>query len=177
MPRTLTGLLLTALAVTAAGCGPHKTPWVLSSPTHAPRPCGGKPAASVRLGNPGQSTPGRAAYFQTNGAPLYITAHHFDHTGVLDSPRGSSAFYIGHANTRPVYDERRDTIAPLVTQLSVWEGEYGTFTIPAGRYWLLNSTGGDIELLSCTPNAIHGTPAPRPTIFPTPTTPRITPTP
>lgn len=155
MRQGLTWPLLAAV-VMAAGCGlggrpdAHPTPRASTGP-----PCAGTPAASTELGSPFRdSSPAR---FQTDGGPLFITARHFSHGGLFEdlAPR-STAVYIGPEAAPPSYDPQRGTVTPLTIQLRVVEDEWVAFQIPDGRYWLLTSAGGDLEIVSCTPDGVTG---------------------
>ncbi|GGQ67829.1 hypothetical protein [Couchioplanes azureus] len=52
----------------------------------------------------------------------------------------------------------------------VTENHYRSLDVPAGRYWVATDWPGDIELMSCTPGALTGTPAPPRSFPPTPST-------
>jgi hypothetical protein len=36
--------------------------------------------------------------------------------------------------------------------------DYGHLDLPPGRYWLLSGNGGDVEIASCTTNAVTSQP-------------------
>jgi hypothetical protein len=157
MPRVLIALLAGAAALSLVGCTPGgRTGHAVPSPIP---PCGSGPAVTVALGDPYRGTR-PPAHFQTSGGPLYLTAHGFNHGGVFDPDRASTAFSIGPADTPPSYDTQRGTVTPLAAGLSVKEGSYGRIELPAGRYWLWSSNGGGVEIVSCTPGALTGTPVP-----------------
>jgi hypothetical protein len=157
MRRSLVKLFAAAVLVAAVhGCAPDRgedQSGAQPSPTVSAA-CDGKPASSVRLGSPYRT--GRPATFRTNGDPIYLTAHQFEHGGLLDPATGITAFYIGPAQTPPSYDERTGQVTPATATLLVKEREYGQIQLNAGSYWLWTTTGGDVELISCTPEGVGG---------------------
>lgn len=115
-------------------------------------PCNGNPAEKIELGSPYNGGP--TAEFTSSGELIYITARYYNHNGIFGSFSGSTAINIGSAATPPAYDEKTGKIANSIKSISVPEGEYGNLSLPAGRYWLWSSSGGDIVAVSCKPGAI-----------------------
>lgn len=116
-------------------------------------PCGESPSSAVNLGSPYRLS-SLPAEFTTTGGEIFITARRFEHGGIFDPEQGITAIYIGHAETPPSWDRQRNIVSNTLEELTINEGEYGKVTLPAGRYWLWTTTGGDIQLISCRPKAI-----------------------
>ena len=109
-------------------------------------PCGGNPADFVELGSPYLTNP--VAEFTTSGGEIYIIARRYEH-GILLPSRRVTAIYVGHYDTPPTWDSPKNTVNNTYKEISVWEKDYGALTLPAGRYWLWSSSGGDIVIYSC----------------------------
>jgi len=114
-------------------------------------PC--EPKSQVELGSPYQMN-GQVAEFTTNGEGLYITARRFPHSGFSGSSPGSTAIFMGDSSALPEYDSQRDITTNTVKTISLSETKYAEFELPAGRYWLWSSAGGDIVVYSCDPNGV-----------------------
>ncbi len=162
--RILRGIIIVVgLAALVAACmvGSPTQPSASApkpSPTAQPLPCGGNPASSVELGYPyvGTST----AEFTTSGDPLFVTARYFSHGLLVPEGQGLAGIHVGSSATPPTWDRQRSIISNTIETVYVKEGEYGTLTLPAGRYWLWSSSGGDIVVFSCTPDGVSD-PRPR----------------
>ena len=122
------------------------------APTTQLLPCDGNPASQVELGYPHEGGP--VAEFVTSGEPIYVIARRFEHSGIFGSFRGSTAINIGNVAILPSYDERRNTITNSFKNISIKEKDFGEVDLPAGRYWLWSSAGGDIVVYSCDPNGV-----------------------
>jgi hypothetical protein len=109
-------------------------------------PC--EPKSQVELGSPYQMN-GQVAEFTTSGDKLYITARRFPHSGFSGSSPGSTAIFMGDSSALPEYDSQRDTTTNTVKTISLSETKYAEFELPAGRYWLWSSSGGDVVIYSC----------------------------
>jgi hypothetical protein len=109
-------------------------------------PCGGNPASFVELGSPYLTNP--VAEFTTAGGEIYIVARRYEH-GILLPERGGSGVYIGFLNQLPVWNKQTSKIANAYKEIIIKEKDYGTLILPAGRYWLWSSSGGDIVIYSC----------------------------
>lgn len=109
-------------------------------------PCGGNPASFVELGSPYLTNP--TAEFTTAGGEIYVIARRYEH-GILLPNRRTTAVYIGHYNNPPVWDSPKNTVSNTYEKITVWEKDYGTLILPAGRYWLWSSSGGDVVVYSC----------------------------
>jgi len=109
-------------------------------------PC--EPKSQVELGSPYRIN-GQVAEFTTNGGKLYITAKRFPHSGFSGSSLGSTAIFMGNSSALPEYDSQRDITTNTVKNISLSETKYVEFELPAGRYWLWSSSGGDIVIYSC----------------------------
>jgi len=116
-------------------------------------PCRESPSSAVNLGSPYRLS-SLPAEFTTTGGEIFITARRFEHGGIFDPEKGITAIYIGHAETPPSWDRQRNVVSNTLEELYINEGEYAKVTLPAGRYWLWTTTGGDIQLISCRPNAL-----------------------
>jgi hypothetical protein len=116
-------------------------------PTEQQMPCGGNPASFVELGSPYEG--GKIAEFTTSGNEIYITARKFEHAGIFGSFRGSTAINVGDIDILPTYNEKQNIITNATKIISIKEKDYGALTLPAGRYWLWSSSGGDIVIYSC----------------------------
>ena len=110
-------------------------------------PCGGFPVETIELGSPYLTNP--TAEFTTTGGFIYVVARRFEHAGIFGSLRGSTAIYTGLANNPPSWDSQKNIVSNIYQQISVLEKDYGRLDLPAGRYWLWSSSGGDIVLYSC----------------------------
>ncbi len=115
-------------------------------PAEQQMPCGGNPASFVELGSPYLTK--STAEFTTVGGEIYIIARRYEH-GILLPERRATAIYIGHYNIPPTWDSPKNIVSNVYKETSVWEKDYGTLTLPAGRYWLWSSSGGDIVIYSC----------------------------
>ena len=110
-------------------------------------PCGTS-ATQVPLGSPYRGSH-PVAYFTTDGSDVYISARKFSHGGALDPKTGVTGIWIGDATTPPTYDEQRSIISNTKLNFYVEEGKHKKAQLPAGRYWLWTSPGGDIVAESC----------------------------
>lgn len=110
-------------------------------------PCDGNPASFVELGSPYEG--GSIAEFTTSGNELYVIARRFEHAGIFSSFRSSTAVNVGNIDILPKYDEEQNIIINTIKTISIKEKDYGTFDLPAGRYWLWSSSGGDVVVYSC----------------------------
>ena len=115
-------------------------------PTEQQMPCGGNPASFVELGSPYLTK--STAEFTTNGGEIYVIARRYEH-GILLPERRATAIYIGHYNIPPAWDSPKNIVSNVYKKTSVWEKDYGTLTLPAGRYWLWSSSGRDVVVYSC----------------------------
>jgi hypothetical protein len=146
------GVVVGALALPGCGLGARPSPDDPPSKSSQP-PC--TPGFIAELGRPVSSRAPAAARFTTAGGTIYVMARDFDHGGVLDISPGSTAVYVGEADTPPTYDDRRDTVSPILVQTSVAENGYAALDLPAGRYWLLTSNTADIVAVSCAAGVIQ----------------------
>nr|HPO06885.1 hypothetical protein [Candidatus Pacearchaeota archaeon] len=73
----------------------------------------------------------------------------FPHSGFSGSSLGSTAIFMGNSSALPEYDSQRDITTNTVKNISLSETKYVEFELPAGRYWLWSSSGGDIVIYSC----------------------------
>jgi hypothetical protein len=110
-------------------------------------PTCGISATQIALGSPYLSQP--VAYFTTDGSDVYISARHFEHGGIFDPETGTTGIWIGDSATPPIYDEHTSQVSNTKLELSVQEGKHKKAQLPAGRYWLWSSNGGDIVAASC----------------------------
>lgn len=94
------------------------------------------------------------------GDPLFVMARHFSHGLLVPEGRGVTSIYVGSAATPPTWDQARNIISNTIETINVREGEYVPLAVPAGRYWLWWSSGGDIVVFSCIPNGVSD-PRPR----------------
>jgi hypothetical protein len=67
---------------------------------------------------------------------------------------GEPVFYVGVSTELPVWDKQRSTISNVYQEVTALEKGYAALTLPAGRYWLWSSAGGDIVVYSCDPNGV-----------------------
>ena len=109
-------------------------------------PCQGNPASFVELGSPYLTNP--VAEFTTSGGDIYVIARRYEH-GILLPEKGGSGIYIGHLNQFPVWNKQTSEITNVYKKIIIKEKDYGALTLPAGRYWLWSSSGGDIVIYSC----------------------------
>ena len=56
---------------------------------------------------------------------------------------------MGNSSALPEYDSQRDITTNTVKNISLSETKYVEFELPARRYWLWSSSGGDIVIYSC----------------------------
>jgi len=115
-------------------------------PAEQQMPCGGNPASFVELGSPYLTK--STAEFTTVGGEIYIIARRYEH-GILLPERGGSGIYVGLLNQLPFWDKQTSKITNVYKEITIKEKDYGTLTLPAGRYWLWSSSGGDIVIYSC----------------------------
>ena len=116
-------------------------------PTEQLMPCGGHPVETIELGSPYLTNP--TAEFTTVGGLIYFAARRFEYGGIFGSSRASTAIYTGLSDNPPSWDSQRNIVSNVYQQISVLEKDYGQLDLPAGRYWLWSSAGGDIVLYSC----------------------------
>ncbi|HNR81716.1 MAG TPA: hypothetical protein PKK37_04740 [Candidatus Pacearchaeota archaeon] len=109
-------------------------------------PCDGNPASFVELGSPYLTNP--TAEFATAGGEIYVIARRYEH-GILLPNRGGSGIYIGFLNQPPTWNKQTSEITNIYKEIVIKEKDYGTFDLPAGRYWLWSSSGGDVVVYSC----------------------------
>jgi hypothetical protein len=121
------------------------------APTTQLLPCNGAPASQVELGYPhiGNLT----AEFTTSGGEIYVVARRYEH-GILLPSRRATGIYFGYASNPPSWNSPRNIVSNVYKKITVWEKDYGTLTLPAGRYWLWSSAGGDIVVYSCEVNGV-----------------------
>lgn len=122
--------------------------------THLPEPADERPACGtnvtqIALGSPYDGQTNRTAYFATDGSDLYVSARHFEHGGYLDPKIGVTRISIGDAAATPIFNEQTGQVENTKLELTVHEGKHKKAQLPAGRYWLWSSTGGDIVMESC----------------------------
>jgi hypothetical protein len=110
-------------------------------------PCGDG-VTRVELGSPYLGGP--TAEFSAKGGVLFLTARRFQHGGPFDAANGSTAIYMGPADHPPEWDQQRNLVSNTTLQVHVEEREFTHFELPAGRYWLWSSNGGDVVVVSCT---------------------------
>ena len=116
-------------------------------PAEQRMPCDGNPASFVELGSPYLTK--STAEFTTAGGEIYVIAQRYEHAGIFGSFGGSTAINIGDINILPTYNEKQNIITNATKTISIKEKDYGALTLPAGRYWLWSSSGGDIVVYSC----------------------------
>ena len=121
------------------------------APTTQLLPCDGNPASQVELGYP--HIGGLTAEFTTSGGEIYVVARRYEH-GILLPNRGGTGIYVGVSTELPVWDKQRSTISNVYQEVTALEKGYAALTLPAGRYWLWSSAGGDIVVYSCDPNGV-----------------------
>ena len=109
-------------------------------------PCQENPASFVELGSPYLTNP--VAEFTTSGGDIYVIARRYEH-GILLPNRRATAIYVGHYSNPPIWDSPKNIVSNAYEKITVWEKDYGALTLPAGRYWLWSSSGGDIVIYSC----------------------------
>ena len=145
-----------------SACGPSGTnpppgttgPSLAASASAEP-PCLGVPVAQVNLGSPYRAKGAEArTFFATNGSPVYFTARKFSHGGVLDPPQGVTAVYLGPRANLPTVARDSGEVSGTTVTLTVKEGEWEAAALPAGGYWVLTSTGGDLVVVGCSPGAV-----------------------
>jgi len=115
-------------------------------PAEQRMPCDGNPASFVELGSPYLTK--STAEFTTAGGEIYVIARRYEH-GILLPERGGSGIYVGVLNQLPVWDKQTSKIINAYKETIIKEKDYGALTLPAGRYWLWSSSGGDIVVYSC----------------------------
>lgn len=148
-PATCRTIILRAAAiaqlVALAACADDRPEAVV--PT-----CAEQPLSQVELGSPSRGTEG--AEFETTGAPMFVTARRFEHGGPFDPAVGRTAIWVGPSSHPPTLNEHTGEVGGTTLQTTVTEGTYSRLDLPAGRYWLWSSTGGDIVLIGCSSNAL-----------------------
>ncbi|HOI97924.1 MAG TPA: hypothetical protein PLA19_05500 [Candidatus Pacearchaeota archaeon] len=122
------------------------------APTTQLLPCNGVPASQAELGYP-YIVNDKTAEFTTSGGEIYVVARSYEH-GILLPSRGGTGIYVGISTELPVWDKQRSTISNVYQGVTALEKDYGTLTLPAGRYWLWSSAGGDIVVYSCQPDGV-----------------------
>ena len=111
--------------------------------------------AQVNLGSPYRAKGAEArTFFATNGSPVYFTARKFSHGGVLDLPQGVTAVYLGPRANLPTVAPDSGEVSGTTVTLTVKEGEWEAVALPAGGYWVLTSTGGDLVVVGCSLGAV-----------------------
>ncbi|MGB2632041.1 MAG: hypothetical protein WBC48_03935, partial [Minisyncoccales bacterium] len=115
-------------------------------------PCNGAPASQVELGYP-YIVNDKTAEFTTSGGEIYVVARSYEH-GILLPSRRATGIYFGYASNPPSWNSPRNIVSNVYKKITVWEKDYGTLTLPAGRYWLWSSAGGDIVVYSCEPDGV-----------------------
>lgn len=146
-----------------SACGPSGTsppsgtakPSTAASSGSAEPPCVDAPVAQVDLGSPYRAKGAEArALFETDGSPVYFTARKFSHGGVLDPPQGVTAVYIGPTASTPTVERESGEVSGTEVTLTIKEGDWQAASLPAGSYWVLTSTGGDLVVVGCSPGAV-----------------------
>ena len=147
-PYATTVAILLAFASCARGGGGEGQ----GTPRVPGPPCLSSPASRAELGSPHRG--GRWSEFTTDGSDLYVTARHFEHGGMFDPPTGTTFMWFGPADQPPRANEQTGQVDGATRSISVREGTYGELRLPAGRYWVQASTGGDLLMIACTPGAL-----------------------
>jgi hypothetical protein len=73
---------------------------------------------------------------------------------------------VGNPDQMPVYNRRTSVLTNVTHEFHVIEGQVTSQTLPAGRYWLVNSNSAHVTVRSCLPGGVillpsgPGTPSP-----------------
>lgn len=121
-----------------------------ASPAGAGLPC--PDPTLFGLGSPYRTGP--VARFVAAGGPVAVTARRFEHGGVLDPPRGRTQVWVGDGEADPVFDEASGAVRGGVASVSVAEGSWVQLDLTPGEHWLWSSTGGDVQLASCSATGV-----------------------
>ncbi|MGI8983192.1 MAG: hypothetical protein ACR2HM_01450 [Acidimicrobiales bacterium] len=153
--RAASVFIVGGVTLAFAGCDSGSPPAGIGTTTApaAQPPCG-EGLARVELGFPKWGGP--TAEFTTIGGPLYATARRFEHGGPFDPPQGVTLVFVGPADRPPTFDEQRSTVSNVISELMVREKLFTEFELAPDRYWLWNSSGGDIVVVSCETAGVTG---------------------
>jgi len=168
-----TAAVLMTAVVAACGDSPTTGSTRASSPTSKPPSSCTSTGPPISLGYPGGSSP--PALFTSDGSELVFAADGFPHGGVLDPKVGITAVYVGNPDRMPVFSQGRGAYSNVTHEFQITEGQETTQTLPAGRYWLVNSNFRHMTVRSCPPGGVTLLPSGRNTPSPTTQTPGTSP--
>ncbi len=139
----------------ASACGGAATP-VAGPPAPTPSattlPCAD--ATELDLGSPYTYAARGPAYFTTSGGTVYLVARHFSQGGPLDPRRPRTLFSLGPGSTPPVVNNQAATVAGTLREVQAGMNQWVPVDLPAGRWWVLSSSGGDVRVASCRPGGV-----------------------
>ncbi|MFA6076443.1 MAG: hypothetical protein WC778_11505 [Negativicutes bacterium] len=120
-------------------------------------PCEQNASTTIALGSPrfGEVP----AEFTTTGGIIYVTAHSFNHgcAVFLSEVFGSVCpvdINVGDVSVPPTWDSHGSIVPHTIARTKFKDGDFGTINLPAGRYWLWEIGGDDIDLTSCSLNGV-----------------------
>ena len=167
-----TAAVLLTVMLSACGDSPSPGSTGASPPTSKPSSCTST-EPPISLGYPGRED--EPAQFTSDGSELVFAADGFPHGGVLDSKVGSTAVYVGNPDRMPVYNKATSELTNVTHQFRIIEWQETSQTLPAGRYWLVNSNFRHITVRSCPPGGVTLLPPAQNTPSPTSQTPGTSP--
>jgi hypothetical protein len=151
MPGLLRARVATAaiaLSVMVAGCSNWPTRGNTgASPSKGKTTVCASTGPPVSLGRRGRES--EPALFTSDGSQLVFTASGFSHGGLEFSKVGSTRVSVGNPNRRPVHNRATGVTTNVSHEFSITEGQVTAQTLPAGRYWLVNSNGVEMTVRSC----------------------------
>jgi hypothetical protein len=156
--RLLLGAVLLSGCAAPGGAGPSAAP---TAPPDDPtdgvlvevgEPCPDGDGTALDLGDPYRGQ--EAAEFDTDGGRVWVTARAFPSGGMFDPDVGRTRISVGPASTAPVYDEQAGRVLGPEAEVDVVEATWSALDLPAGRWWLWSSTGGDVRVRSCTDGGV-----------------------
>lgn len=141
--RTALFAALTMLAL--SGCGPEVDHSVPPERPDCPE------RTTVDLGHP-TVVGASVAEFATEGGEVHLEATGVDQGGWFDA--SVTTVYVGEATRPAEFDGRGHLAGPFAAEVRVVDREFATVTLPAGRYWVTSSDGGDLKVTSCQPGGV-----------------------
>jgi hypothetical protein len=120
-------------------------------------PCEQNTSTTITLGSPRFGKV--PAEFTTTGGVIYVTAHSFNPgcAVFLDQVFGSICpvdIDVGDVSVPPTWDSYGSIVPHTIARIQFKDGYFGTIDLPAGRYWLWEIGGDDIDLTSCSVNGV-----------------------
>ncbi len=106
------------------------------------------PGPVIDLGSPFPDA--APALFRTTGGALVFRAERFPHGGAFDPKTGQTVISLGDVGDPANYDAAKQDVVNATTRAVAVEKSQVVVELPAGEYWMVNSSGVWITVQGCT---------------------------